>query len=248
VYHNFLRVFTALPYSAVLDDESLCCSGGIGPGITDLSILREFKKPSNSFSSANMADLVLSDPTDALPMFLPNTRGLGGLFGLQSALTFLKKVKLSRIIRGRQKNRNGFEWSLEGHVLTLFSASEINPVEGPLASAWCVVIERNTDFRLESRPALATIKRNEVGFISSESTTSVVLRDANAMIGSSFLRVTGEHSAKNVPSGIGSLAVKRLNKLNMTQPLPGRRMSASVKPAFIASRMVLQMPTLGQFD
>jgi hypothetical protein len=239
LFHSFLRLFASLPYSAVLDTESLCCSGGIGPGISDLSVLMEFKKPSPSFASANMSDLMLSDPTDALPMFLPNTRGLGGLFGLQSAMTFLKKVKLSRIIRGRQRMRDGFEWSLEGHVLTVFSASEIT-AEGSFASCWCIVDQPQTDFRFETRPALVHLKRNEVGMISSESETCVMLGEANAVLGSGFARVARNLTGTLRPAPV---ADKKISKLNMTMP-KGRRLSTGCagKPMAVCSRMVLEIP------
>jgi hypothetical protein len=71
-----------------------------------------------------IADLVWSDPHDAVPNFAGNTRGSGVLFGPAAVKEFLTAVGLRAMVRAHQCVADGFLMFAQNCGVTVFSSSD----------------------------------------------------------------------------------------------------------------------------
>ncbi|VDP16149.1 unnamed protein product [Schistosoma margrebowiei] len=78
---------------------------------------------SNSDSKKQYQDLLWSDPQTQPGLLMNERRGLGCSFGPDITNLFLNKHNLSLLIRSHECKPEGFEWSHNKQLLTIFSAS-----------------------------------------------------------------------------------------------------------------------------
>lgn len=168
----FTQLFANLPIAATIDNKFFCVNGGIGPNIPDLDAIGAIRKPIHTFNSLPLIELLLSDPTDALPMFLPISRGLGNLFGNEATEKFLKTTKFSMIIRSHSVVEEGFKIMFNDRLISVFSASKF--CNQSKNSGGYVVIN-NGQPQCFSFPPLEFLTRDDVLTIPSTSETSYVL-------------------------------------------------------------------------
>ncbi|ELU08959.1 hypothetical protein CAPTEDRAFT_207038 [Capitella teleta] len=139
VIRLFQDIFSWLPLATVINKKVLVCHGGISSG-TDMAILRDINRhnfesvlqPPLFYSSADeldvrewkqILDILWSDPC-AKPGCFPNTyRGGGSYFGPDITKTILERHKFDLLIRSHQCKPDGYEYTHDGKVLTIFSAS-----------------------------------------------------------------------------------------------------------------------------
>jgi protein phosphatase len=123
-YQATLDVFAWLPMAAVIDSNVLCVHGGLGPDIQDLSSIRNLPRVIDDFGNRAVDSLVWSDPSPRVALFEPSVeRGSGFVFGMEAVNQFMAATGIELIIRGHQCVEQGFEYSCQGKVLTIFSAS-----------------------------------------------------------------------------------------------------------------------------
>ncbi|CAF4950538.1 unnamed protein product, partial [Rotaria sp. Silwood1] len=144
----FENIYSWLPVASLIDDHIFVTHGGIS-NITDLAIINQIKRqkyvsvlsPSfiispneDQFQISNISndlllewrqilDLLWSDPkqTDGCE---PNTyRGGGCYWGPDITKTILEKHKWSLLIRSHECKEDGFDYTHDKKVLTIFSAS-----------------------------------------------------------------------------------------------------------------------------
>lgn len=123
LYMSFMRAFSFLPLAAVVDNSLFCVSGGIGCNVINTDLINSIYLPISNFNEPKVSDLMLSDPTDSLPLFLPRVRGEGTLFGSVAVKNFLEKASAKVLIRTREVIDDGYKSHFDGTCITVFSSS-----------------------------------------------------------------------------------------------------------------------------
>ena len=181
----FCNMFVNMPLAATIDGDILCVSGGIGPNIADIEAITNIRRPLYSFNSPAVAELFWSDPTEALPMYLPSTRGYGNIFGKEALEFFLKNIKFKMLIRGHQYIEERAKKMLNDQLISIFSASSFcNQYNN---KAGCVIIDKNTNneyIRLTSYEPLGYLTRKDVVFMPSQSDTTFIIPSHLTLINS----------------------------------------------------------------
>ena len=174
LYLPFIQMFNILPVASIVNKSILCINGGFGPNITDLSTIAQLKRPIATFNSQVLVELFWSDPTEALPMFLPSSRGLGNLYGEQALTDFLKEIKIKAIIRGHQSVPQGCQPLFDGKLITVFSASKIsnNNKSGFINIQGS---EQDATLDIKTMEPLDILLKTEVNFIVSENDYSFIV-------------------------------------------------------------------------
>lgn len=174
LYLPFIQMFNVLPIASIVNKSIFCVNGGFGPNITDMDTLAQLKRPIATFNSQVLVELFWSDPTEALPMFLPSSRGLGNLYGEQALNDFLKEIKMNSIIRGHQCVAQGCQPLFDGKLITVFSASRVSN------NNKCGYIniqgsEPDATLDIRTMEPLDNLLKTEVNFIVSENNNSFVV-------------------------------------------------------------------------
>ncbi|WPT14103.1 Serine/threonine-protein phosphatase BSL1-like protein [Picochlorum sp. SENEW3] len=120
-------LFNWLPLAAVIEDRVICMHGGIGRSITTIDQIRELQRPLTMEDGGMvLMDLLWSDPTvnDAVEGVQPSPRGPGLVtFGPDRVMEFCENNGLQMIVRAHECVMDGFERFAQGHLITLFSAT-----------------------------------------------------------------------------------------------------------------------------
>ena len=92
--------FIQTPFGAIIQRSAgniLCLHGGISQIFEEISEFDPINRASNHPNKI-LLDVIFSSPTDALPMFLPSSKGYGCLYGSEAIHDFLDKNKLALLI------------------------------------------------------------------------------------------------------------------------------------------------------
>jgi len=131
VWKAFNNVFSHLPLGALIEGKILCIHGGIGR-VEALEEISKIKRPipvrphSADPVDRAVADLLWSDPTqgDGEKGVKENeARGVSTVFGPDVVMRFCKRNKIDLIVRAHQVVSDGYEYFANGHLLTIFSAT-----------------------------------------------------------------------------------------------------------------------------
>ena len=201
----FMKSFSMIPFAAVINRKAFCVSGGIGKSVIDLESIKLIKRPIIAITDQTVMELLVSDPTDVLPMFLPASRGEGNLFGTEACNQFLRDTELSIIIRGRQIVPTGFEMKFNNQLISLCSADGIEKdnksgvvLFGPLSN------------RGENFDCLPQIKRTEINYIASISDEKWEVQKTSSFNDTPNL-LTSEYYSKNSGLRLSTLTVGTAN-------------------------------------
>lgn len=126
-WHRLNDLFNWLPLAAVIEDRVICMHGGIGRSITSVDQIRALQRPLTMEDGGMvLMDLLWSDPTvnDAVEGVQPSPRGPGLVtFGPDRVMEFCENNGLQMIVRAHECVMDGFERFAQGHLITLFSAT-----------------------------------------------------------------------------------------------------------------------------
>ncbi|CAD5175582.1 unnamed protein product [Musa acuminata subsp. malaccensis] len=126
-WHRINRLFNWLPLSALIEKKIICMHGGIGRSINHVEQIANLQRPiTMETGSVVLMDLLWSDPTenDSVEGLRPNARGPGLVtFGPDRVMEFCNNNDLQLIIRAHECVMDGFERFAQGHLITLFSAT-----------------------------------------------------------------------------------------------------------------------------
>ncbi|PKA50885.1 Serine/threonine-protein phosphatase BSL2 like [Apostasia shenzhenica] len=121
------RLFNWLPLAAIIEKKILCMHGGIGRSINSVEQIENLQRPiAMEAGSVILMDLLWSDPTenDSVEGLRPNARGPGLVtFGPDRVMEFCNSNDLQLIVRAHECVMDGFERFAQGHLITLFSAT-----------------------------------------------------------------------------------------------------------------------------
>ncbi|KAJ4758912.1 Serine/threonine-protein phosphatase [Rhynchospora pubera] len=126
-WHRFNRLFNWFPLAALIEHKIICMHGGIGRSINHIEQIESIKRPiTMETGSVVLMDLLWSDPTenDSVEGLRPNARGPGLVtFGPDRVMEFCENNNIQLIIRAHECVMDGFERFAQGHLITLFSAT-----------------------------------------------------------------------------------------------------------------------------
>ncbi|XP_039686673.1 serine/threonine-protein phosphatase BSL3 isoform X3 [Medicago truncatula] len=126
-WHRINRLFNWLPLAALIEKKIICMHGGIGRSINHIEQIENIQRPiPMEAGSIVLMDLLWSDPTenDSVEGLRPNARGPGLVtFGPDRVMEFCNNNDLQLIVRAHECVMDGFERFAQGHLITLFSAT-----------------------------------------------------------------------------------------------------------------------------
>ncbi|CAN6343913.1 unnamed protein product [Urochloa humidicola] len=126
-WHRVNRLFNWLPLAALIEKKIICMHGGIGRSINHVEQIENLQRPiTMEAGSVVLMDLLWSDPTenDSVEGLRPNARGPGLVtFGPDRVMEFCNNNDLQLIVRAHECVMDGFERFAQGHLITLFSAT-----------------------------------------------------------------------------------------------------------------------------
>ena len=120
VWNMFNDLFDYLPITAVVEDQIFCLHGGLSPSIDTIDDIRKIDRVQEIPHEGGMSDLVWSDPEERNGWRF-SQRGAGYLFGPDISENFNHTNGFNFIARAHQLTMNGYSWSHEKNVITIFS-------------------------------------------------------------------------------------------------------------------------------
>jgi serine/threonine-protein phosphatase 2A catalytic subunit len=121
VWKMFTDLFDYLPLTAVVENEIFCLHGGLSPSIDSLDNIRALDRIQEVPHEGPMCDLLWSDPDDRCGWGI-SPRGAGYTFGQDISEQFNSNNGLNLVSRAHQLVMEGYNWSHEQQVVTIFSA------------------------------------------------------------------------------------------------------------------------------
>nr|ANM86158.1 serine/threonine-protein phosphatase PP2A-2 catalytic subunit [Stygiella incarcerata] len=121
VWKAFTDVFDFLPLGALIDGEVFSIHGGLSPSLDKLDHIRALDRAQEIPHEGPLCDLLWSDPDERSGWGI-SPRGAGYTFGKDVVDLFNQNNGLSLIIRAHQLVMEGFNWSHENALVTVFSA------------------------------------------------------------------------------------------------------------------------------
>ncbi|GBG30186.1 Serine/threonine-protein phosphatase PP2A catalytic subunit [Hondaea fermentalgiana] len=121
VWKDFTDLFDYLPLTALINEQVFGLHGGLSPSIDYLDNIRALDRVQEVPHEGPMCDLLWSDPDDRSGWGI-SPRGAGYTFGKDVSQSFAHNNGLVLITRAHQLVMDGYNWSHEEHVVTIFSA------------------------------------------------------------------------------------------------------------------------------
>lgn len=112
-YPLFSRLFDILPVAAIINNDTLCCHGGISQWMTSRDVIREITRPTylarmKLLENCLLCDILWSDyVSDTSRPFLPSIRGSSYAFNKTAIKDILEALNCKRLIRAHQPFRGG---------------------------------------------------------------------------------------------------------------------------------------------
>ncbi|CAN1183077.1 Serine/threonine-protein phosphatase PP2A-2 catalytic subunit [Linum perenne] len=121
VWKHFTDLFDYLPLTALIESQVFCLHGGLSPSLDTLDNIRSLDRIQEVPHEGPMCDLLWSDPDDRCGWGI-SPRGAGYTFGQDISQQFNHTNGLSLISRAHQLVMEGYNWSQDKNVVTVFSA------------------------------------------------------------------------------------------------------------------------------
>lgn len=116
----FTDLFDYLPLTALIDNQIFCLHGGLSPSIDTLDNIRALDRIQEVPHEGPMCDLLWSDPDDRCGWGI-SPRGAGYTFGQDISEAFNQNNGLTLVARAHQLVMEGYNWSQDRNVVTIFS-------------------------------------------------------------------------------------------------------------------------------
>ena len=162
IFDAFIKSFSWMPLSALVDRKILCIHGGLGPKCYSIQQLLEIKRPIFEFGQDLIDSLLWSDPSNLIDYFQISNRGMGYLFGKIAIEQFLETNSIDLLIRAHECVMNGCEYSLNNKVLTVFSASNYCGLVGN--ESGLIYINLTSNLEIKRFKPLEYLKRIDITF------------------------------------------------------------------------------------
>lgn len=120
VWKYFTDLFDYLPLTALIENQIFCLHGGLSPSIDTLDNIRSLDRVQEVPHEGPMCDLLWSDPDDRCGWGI-SPRGAGYTFGQDISEAFNHNNGLTLVARAHQLVMEGYNWSQDRNVVTIFS-------------------------------------------------------------------------------------------------------------------------------
>lgn len=171
LFKAFCDSFANMPLAAILFKQILCVHGGLCPEFAEVAQLNEIERPMDDAVDPIINGILWSDPSGQTADFEPSRRGTGWKFGSAPVSEFLRINSLDMIVRGHEMVHEGYELMFDGHLLTVFSASNYCGACGNNSAV--AVVKSAKEVEPISMAPLAYLKRS-----ASEPSAPVTVTDA----------------------------------------------------------------------
>jgi serine/threonine-protein phosphatase 2A catalytic subunit len=121
VWKLFTDLFDFLPMTALVENRIFAMHGGLSPSLDTLDHARQLDRVQEVPHEGPMCDLVWSDPDDRTGWGI-SPRGAGYTFGADITQQFNHTNGLAFVSRAHQLVMEGFQWTHDQGVITIFSA------------------------------------------------------------------------------------------------------------------------------
>jgi serine/threonine-protein phosphatase 2A catalytic subunit len=121
VWKYYTDLFDLLPLTAIVENKIFCLHGGLSPNLDTLDQIKQIDRQVEVPHEGPMCDLLWSDPDDRHGWGI-SPRGAGFTFGQDISQNFNHTNNLSLVARAHQLVMNGFNWSHDKAIVTIFSA------------------------------------------------------------------------------------------------------------------------------
>jgi len=121
VWKYFTDLFDYFPLTCVVENQIFCLHGGLSPQIDTFDHILALDRVQEVPHEGPMCDLLWSDPDDRCGWGI-SPRGAGYTFGHDLSVQFSHTNGLTLISRAHQLVMEGYNWTHEKSVVTLFSA------------------------------------------------------------------------------------------------------------------------------
>lgn len=121
VWKHFTDLFDFLPLTALVEKQIFCLHGGLSPSIDTLNNIMDQDRVQEVPHEGPVCDLLWSDPDDR-PGWGISPRGAGYTFGQDISEQFNHNNGLTLVARAHQLVMEGYNWTHEKNVVTIFSA------------------------------------------------------------------------------------------------------------------------------
>jgi len=146
VWKYFTDLFDYLPLSIVVDNRIFCVHGGLSPQIDTLDDIRHLDRLHEVPHDGPICDLIWSDPEERVSWGI-SPRGAGYIFGEDVTNRWNTNNGLVLTVRAHQLVMDGYQYTHNNQLLTLFSAPNYCYRCGNLAG----ILEIDDDFNMEVR-------------------------------------------------------------------------------------------------
>jgi serine/threonine-protein phosphatase 2A catalytic subunit len=121
VWKCFTDLFDYLPLTGLVEKQIFCLHGGLSPSIDSLDHITDHDRIQEVPHEGPMCDLLWSDPDDRCGWGI-SPRGAGYTFGQDISEQFNHNNGLTLVSRAHQLVMEGYNWSHNKNVVTIFSA------------------------------------------------------------------------------------------------------------------------------
>eukprot|EP00730_Choanoeca_flexa_P016927 TRINITY_DN8084_c0_g1_i2.p1 TRINITY_DN8084_c0_g1~~TRINITY_DN8084_c0_g1_i2.p1 ORF type:complete len:308 (+),score=36.69 TRINITY_DN8084_c0_g1_i2:45-968(+) len=121
VWTYFTDLFDFLPLTGLVERQIFCLHGGLSPHVETLDVIRSMDRFQEVPHEGPMCDLLWSDPDDRKGWNV-SPRGAGFNFGKDVSETYNETNGLTLVSRAHQLVMEGYNWSHDRNVVTIFSA------------------------------------------------------------------------------------------------------------------------------
>ncbi|GMH54777.1 hypothetical protein TrRE_jg3177 [Triparma retinervis] len=121
VWKYFTDLFDFLPLTALVSNSIFSLHGGLSPSVDTLDHIRQLDRVQEVPHEGPMCDLLWSDPDDRCGWGI-SPRGAGYTFGSDISEQYNQKNGLTLVARAHQLVMEGYNWSHDQSVVTVFSA------------------------------------------------------------------------------------------------------------------------------
>lgn len=121
VWKMFTDLFDYFPITALVENKIFCLHGGLSPQIETIDNIRDLNRFQEVPHDGPMCDLLWSDPEERGSWGI-SPRGAGYTFGPDISDKFNLINGLTLIARAHQLMMEGYAWSHDQQVVTIFSA------------------------------------------------------------------------------------------------------------------------------
>lgn len=122
LYQEFAKLFSQLPYAAVIWGKIFCVHGGVAKNLEKVDEVSELPKGEVDPRHPKAFQLVWNDPCEDVDYFIPSWRGGGAmLFGKLAFRRFMSLNYLDLMMRSHEPQDKGYGYLFDNKLLTVFS-------------------------------------------------------------------------------------------------------------------------------